>query len=390
MIVQYLNWIKGNRQLISATSVLIGAMVGVGLFGLPLAFSRAGFVVGVAFLFFVGGLVLLVDLMYAEIILRTKEDHQLVGYAEMYAGKGLRRALFFSAALNGYAGLLAYMLISGQFLSNIFSFFFYQSIDFYSILFVVVFLAILLMGIKRISFLEIAFSILFLGIVIIILGFSIPKIDLGHLIDFSSTSRYWFLPYGVLLFAFGGLSAIPIQRQILKGQEKKLFKAILIAMIFVAVLFLLFVIGVVGVTGGSAGDDSIADLFIILGDKMMVLCSLFGILAIGSCFLMLGSAFQEIFTLDFGFNRFWSWLLVVAPPIVLYFLGLRDFVSVIGLGGAVALGFEAIVIIYIYLKAKKKGNRVPESRLSMPHWILYGMMLLFALGAILKLFLDVG
>ena len=79
MIVQYLNWIKGNRQLISATSVLIGAMVGVGLFGLPLAFSRAGFVVGVAFLFFVGGLVLLVDLMYAEIILRTKEDHQLVG-----------------------------------------------------------------------------------------------------------------------------------------------------------------------------------------------------------------------------------------------------------------------------------------------------------------------
>src|SRR3989339_1673430 len=298
-------YFREDKKFYFAVSILIGTMVGVGIFGLPLAFSKASFTVGLVFLVLMAGITILIDLMYGEIILRTQEDHQFVGYSEIYVGKIFRRLLFFPVALNGYAGILAYILLSGQFLNNIFSPFFYRSSDYYSVAFFLIFSLLLLFGIKRFGWLEILLSGLFILIIVIILGFSLPQIHAANLIDFSSASNYWFLPYGVLFFAFGGLSAVPIQRQVLKGQEKKLFKAILIAMIFVAVLFLLFVIGVVGVTGGSAGDDSIADLFIILGDKMMVLCSLFGILAIGSCFLMLGSAFQEIFTLDFGFNRFW-------------------------------------------------------------------------------------
>ena len=130
-----LAYFKEDKNFYFAVSILIGTMVGVGIFGLPLAFSKASFVVGSTFLILMAGITVLIDLMYGEIILRTQEDHQLVGYSEIYVGKVFRRLLFFPVALNGYAGILAYILLSGQFLNNIFSPFFYRSSDYYSVAF---------------------------------------------------------------------------------------------------------------------------------------------------------------------------------------------------------------------------------------------------------------
>ena len=39
-----------NREFLHATSILIGTMVGVGIFGIPFAFAKAGFWVGLSFL----------------------------------------------------------------------------------------------------------------------------------------------------------------------------------------------------------------------------------------------------------------------------------------------------------------------------------------------------
>jgi len=382
-------YFREDKKFYFAVSILIGTMVGVGIFGLPLAFSKASFTVGLVFLVLMAGITILIDLMYGEIILRTQEDHQLVGYSEIYVGKIFRRLLFFPVALNGYAGILAYILLSGQFLNNIFSPFFYRSSDYYSVAFFLIFSLLLLFGIKRFGWLEILLSGLFILIIVIILGFSLPQIHAANLIDFSSASNYWSLPYGVLFFAFGGLSAVPIQRQVLKGKERKLKKAIILAVIITAILYLLFALSVVGVAGDSASDNSINDLFNILGEKMMLLCSLFGVVAAGSAFLMLGSAHKEIFSFDFGFNKFWSWILVVLPPLLLFLGGLRNFVDIIGLGGAVALGSESIILLYIYIKARVEGDRRPEYNLNLSRYVLYILAVLFSVGILLKLMLNV-
>ncbi len=386
-MIEYFN---ENKKFYLAVAALIGGTVGVGIFGIPLAFSKAGFLIGFIFLILMAGVTLLINLMYGEIILRTRQDHQLTGYAEIYAGKMYRRLLFFPLALNSYVGILAYILLSGQFLNNIFSPYFYRTSDFYSIIFFIIFSLFLLLGIKRFRWVELGLSGLFVIIIFVILGFSLPKIEWVNLIDFSAASNYWFLPYGVLFFAFGGLSAIPIQRQILKGQESKLKKAITMALIITAALYLLFALSVVGVVGDATSDNSINDLFNILGERMMFLCSLFGIMAIGSAYLMLGAGYQEVFNLDFGFRKIWSWALVVFPPFILFLGGMRNFVDIISLGGAVALGSESLILLCIYVLARKNGDRNPEYKLKLSRYLLYALVVLFAVGILLKLISDVG
>ena len=105
------------NRLLLATATLIGTIVGVGMFGLPYVASRAGVGVVVAYLVILGAVVILIHLLYGEVVLRTRGQHRLVGYAERYlgfTGKALATLVFFFGL---YGALLAYMVLGGEFLS---------------------------------------------------------------------------------------------------------------------------------------------------------------------------------------------------------------------------------------------------------------------------------
>ena len=63
---------------------------------------------------------LLVNLMAGEIVLRTKKQHQLTGYAEKYLGKWGKRLMMFSMAFSIYGALTAYLIGEGEVLKAIF------------------------------------------------------------------------------------------------------------------------------------------------------------------------------------------------------------------------------------------------------------------------------
>ena len=115
---------------------------------------------------------------------------------------------------------------------------------------------------------------------------------------------------------------------------------------------------------------------------MVILGSIFGVLAVGTSFLMIGSALDEVFRWDYGLKKGWSWLLVVLPPLVLFFIGLRAFIDVISLVGSLAVGLILLVLIFMYMEAKTKGDREPEYNLSIPKWFLYAMVVLFLAGIV--------
>ena len=117
-----------------------------------------------------------------------------------------------------------------------------------------------------------------------------------------------------------------------------------------------------------------------LGGIIIFLGSLFGFLAVSTSYLMLGTGLLEIFKLDYGFNRGVSWLFVVLPPLALFLGGLRNFIDVISLAGAVAIGLEAFVLIFVFIKAKTHGDRIPEFSLKIPAWVLYLLALVFVGG----------
>lgn len=379
-------FLKNKRSFYYAVAALAGTMVGVGVFGIPFSFAKSGFWIGAFSLIVVALITLVLDLMYGEIILRTQRIHQVTGYTEIYLGSAYKKVIFFSVALVLYSALLIYMIIAGDFLSNIFSSIIYISPATYSLVFFFVMSFLILAGIKRISWVELLLAVLFSLMIIIISAVGWPKINPAN---FSGIQKeFWFLPYGILLFAFAGFSAIPIQRELLGDKERFLKKAIILTVAFVSVLYFIFAFTVVGISGDITTPDAISGLYEFLGGKIVFLGSLFGILAVSTSFLMLGSAFLEIFNLDYGISRKLSWLLVITPPFILFLGGLRAFIGIMSLAGAVAIGLEGIIVILIYAKAKSKGDRVPEYSLELPKFIYYLMMLVFLAGIVYSIFVG--
>ncbi len=374
-----------NKKFLHATAILIGTMVGVGIFSIPLAFTKSGFAIGFLLMFVIGAVTIFFNLMYAEIILRTKRRHQLVGYTNKYVGKWAKRLIFFANVLGIYGALLVYIHYAGGFLNNIFSEFFYFRSDFYSILFFVVVSAILPFGFKTVAAIEFFLTGLFITVILMVFGVGVSHIQLENFL--SVIPSYWYLPYGVLLFAFAGLTSIPIQRQALKGQEHLLKPAIIYAVAFTGFLYLLFVVTVVGVSGFSTSDDSLQGLMDVLGSKIVFLGSFFGICAIATSFLMLGTALSDIFILDYRLKKYVAWLLVLVPPFALYLGGLRSAVDIISLVGAVAIGIEAIILLFAFRKAKEYGDRDPEFSFFLPTWAMYVLAFMFLIGIVFILFI---
>ncbi len=348
------------------------------MFGIPFAFAKAGFWIGLLFLVGIGFVTLLIDFIYGEIILRTNQPHQMVGYAQFYLGNVWKKVLFFTFVLTTYSALLAYVIIAGEFMPNVFSPIIYLSSSSFSIWFFVIASLLVLLGIRAVAWVEVILTLLFAGVIALIFIFGVGEINFSNYL--SVNKEFWFFPYGVLLFAFGGLPAIPIQRQILENQEGSLKKSITTAMLVVGLFYFIFGFTVLGISGEATSPDAISGLIDGLGGKIVFLGSLFGFLAVSTSYLMLGTALLEIFHLDYGLGRKLSWLLVVLPPFMLFLGGLRNFIDVISLAGVVGVGLEAFVLIFMYIKAKSHGDRIPEYSLSIPAWVLYLIAFVFIGG----------
>jgi tyrosine-specific transport protein len=373
-----------NKQFLSATAVLVGTIVGVGIFGIPFAFAKAGFWVGSAFLVFACVATAVFTLLFGEVVLRTKEKHQLVGYTNLYLGKTYKRIVFFAAAVGLYGSLLAYIILAGEFLNNILSYVFYSTQFNYSIIFAIVVSIGVLLGLRTGAFVELILTLFFIGVMLTIFGFGVGHIEINNLRG--ANPAFWFLPYGVLLFALSGMVSVPIQRDVLAGKERLLKKSILVAVSAVTFLYFLFALTVVGVSGDVTSPDAFSGLFDVLGAKMVFLGSLFGILAITTSFLMVGIALRRIFHLDYKIKKTMAWLLVVIPPVILFLGGLRNFIDVIGIAGSVAGGIEAIIIVFVVKSARIHGDRAPEYTVNIPNWILYTFIPIFTAGIIYALF----
>ena len=372
-----------DKNFLHATAMLIGTMVGAGIFGIPFAFAKAGFFVGFGFLIITVTITLLFDLIVAEIALRTNGQHQIVGFAQLYMGPWSKRMMFFSYLVGIYGALLAYIVIAGEFLNNIFSHFFYVAPGTYNVIFFILVSLIIPFGLRTIAAVEFVMAGLFIALILAIIAIGAPHVVVSNFLGV--TPEFWFLPYGVLLFALGGLSSVPIQRQILKGQERNLKKSIILAVLFTAVLYLLFAAVVVGVSGDVTSPEALSGLFDFLGTKIILLGSIFGVVAIATSYMMLGTAMSEIFMFDYKVPRRYAWLLVVLPPFLLYLSGLRTFIDIISLVGVFSIGLECVILLFVFRKAKSHNTREPEFSLRLPTWLLYLLGFVFLAGVVYEL-----
>ena len=361
-----------------AVATLVGSTVGVGVFGMPLVFAKAGIIPGILFLIGLTVVVVIVNLLFGEVVLRTQDIHALSGYANKYLDRISKKVLYFAYILGIYGALLSYIIISGVFASNFLPINFNSGQVIWSSLFFIIAAIIVFRGIKTVSRFDF-FMLLFLVVIVATLAsLGIGRIDLSNYILL--TREFWFLPFGVTLFALSGLSAVPLLRQAIGERGYKVKKAILFGTLIPAVIYLVFTLLVVGISGDITSPDAISGLSGFIGDGVVIIGSLFGFLAVTTSFVGLGLALFESFQYDFGFSKIQAWFLALLPPYLLFLSGMRNFIDVISLVGGVALSLEGVFVLILYMRARKKGDRIPEYSVKLPNLVIYFLILIFVMG----------
>jgi len=372
-----------DRTTIYATATLVGTIVGAGMFGIPYVVAQSGFLIGAVFLFILTLVSILLHLAYGEIAYKTPGKHRLVGYAEHYLGKYGKVIVTISLLIGFFGSLLVYIIISGEFLSELFSPLFGGSSFVYSLIFFAIGSLGVLKGLKLIEQLELVIGLLLCGIVLLIFFSGIFHLDVSNLK--SINLKQFFLPYGVILWALAGGAAVPELKEVVKGNGKSYKKAIVLGTLIPAVLYFLFMFVVVGVSGERTSPEAIQGLMGILGREITYIGAAFGALASITSFFVIGLALKKVFWYDYRINKNLSWFLVCFIPLLGFLLGLREFIPIIGFLGVFLGAIESVSIILIYKKVSRIKKADLDYNLKLPKIVIFSLIVLFILGFIYQI-----
>lgn len=365
-------------RLWKAVAIMTGTVVGAGVLGLPYVVAKAGFLTGLIAIALLGVLVILLALYFGEVVLRTKGNHQMVGYADIYLGKIGKYLLSFVFIFSVTGALTAYTIGVGASVHSVLNI---GSDLLFSLLFFAFGALCIYFGLALIENIE---FILFCGMIttiLIIIGFSFANANPAN-IDLSFHPARLLIPYGVALFAFLGLQAVPEMKIELKNKKRLLKRAIFIGMLIPAVLYIIFPAAIVSISGAATTEIATLGLSRHIGILGHILGNLFAIIAMSTSFLILGLALRDVYMYDYGLPRPLAWILTCTIPLLVAVFKVASFISIIGLVGIFMGGVEGILVVLMILRAKKHGKRVPEYSMPVNWFVLLALILLFVGGTI--------
>ena len=367
-----------DRKLFTAIATLSGTVIGAGFLGIPYVVSKSGF--GLGLIHMVGIFIIMVSLylILGEIVLSSKTLHQIPGYASKYLGRKTKHFIFLASAIGFYAAFIAYLIGEGQSLSYLF----FGNLNYvlwFGLGFFVLMALLTFKGIKVFKKVEPWVVGLVLVVVLILGVMNLGKIDLGNL-TYNNPSNL-FVPFGVVLFSFLGVSSIPEIRRVLKGNEKVMKKAIIIGALIPLIVYILFTVIVLGLYGSN-----VAEVATISFGKIV---TLLGMLTMFSAFLALGLAMQDTYRFDYGLHQKLAWFLTLIVPLLLFIpiqiFGLAGFTKVLSIGGSISGGILVIAILLIHEHLrdfKKKRHRKPEFRIHIHLLVKMLLICLFIVGIV--------
>ncbi len=340
-----------QKRFLEAVATLTGTTIGAGVLGIPYVVAQSGVLIGLLHIIIIGAAVMLVNLLLGEVVLRTKGNHQLTGYAEKYLGKAGKRLMAVTMAAGIYGALLAYIIGTGISLNSMLP---WLPPLAGSLIFFAVASAIVYFGLEAVEKSELLLAFLTLAVITAIIAGAIAS-DKFSAANFTGMNlKNAFVPYGVVLFAFLGAVAIPEMKEELGRNRKLLRKAIVIGGLIPIVLYALFAVAVVGISGASTSQVATTNLGARLGQLTAVLANLFAVLAMSTSFIALGLALKEMYVYDYRIHKRAAWLLTCAAPLGAFLFGINSFVAVLGIAGAVAGGTEGILLVRMHSKARRR------------------------------------
>jgi tyrosine-specific transport protein len=356
------------KKFVLATATLTSTIIGVGFFSLPYITNQVGLLTMLGYFLVLGGLVILIHLLFGEVALKTPDFLRLPGYAKIHLGERGKQIAVLTMILGTYGSILAYLIIGGKFLSSLSLPFLAHNEFLATLVYFLLGSIFIYLGIKSIAKLDFWSLLLVLVIMAVVFLKGLPFLRLPNVLVRDNFLNF-FLPYGPILFSLWGASMIPEIEEML-GQNKNLLKRVIFTSVLIsALVYLFFIFMVLGISGPLTTIDAISGLKGFLGGKTLVLGLLLGLVTSFTSFLALGLTLRKVFSYDLGFNKNLAFLLVCLVPLAMFLAGLQDFLKVISLVGGVMLGVEGTLILLMYNKIK------PEKK-----WLIYPLILIFLLG----------
>jgi len=359
---------------------MIGSIIGVGVFGLPYAFAQSGYLLGLLVLFFVAIILTLLQLMYAEVAVQTPGKHRLIGYVRKYMGEGWSWAAMIALSASLWGAMIAYIIIGGEFVYALVSPLTGGSVVVFSFFVALLSSVLMFKGLKFVSKIDMVLVVVLLFVFLFIFLASLPHIELKNL-TYVNLDKI-FIPYGVALFSLSGIGAVPEIKELLGRRKNLLPYAVVVGLLVIITIYVSFSFAVIGVTGTATTQAAFEGLIPVLGPTFRIVASLLGALTVISIFTVLGVIMIDTFENDFGVPHFPAWILVSGVPIVLFLLGLREFIETVSFVGTVFSGFLGIIIVLMFERMRKTPICKTHHCLDMPRAVSWVIIAVFMGGII--------
>jgi len=360
------------KNFIYPISVLSGTIIGVGIFSLPYITSKVGFWVMSGFFLVLGILVILVHLFFGELAIKTPDYKRLPGFAKFHLGNWGEKVAYVSIILGIFGAILAYLIVGGEFLANLFMPIFGGNSIIWTLLYFAIGAILILFGIKAICKVEFWGLVLFFVILFIIFLKSFPQIKLINLFP-SPDFSHLFLPYGAVLFSLWAGDLIPEVEEMM-GEKKELLKKIIPISILIPIFaYLFFIYLILGITGSQTTEAALTGLRDFLGPGLFNLGLFFGVLATFTSFISLGLTLRKVFWYDLKIEKNLAWAITCFIPLILFLIGIKNFIPVISFVGGIMLGIDGILILLMYQKISQRK------------FLIYPLLLIFLIGIIYEI-----
>lgn len=371
--------IKNMKDFLRATATLSGMIIGVGIFGVPYVASKYGLDTVLFWIVILGGVSLTLSLFYGQIVMHTPGRHRLAGYVSRYFGKNWKRPILILDILRSWGLQIAYLIVGGTFLCALLKPYFGGDVFFYSVILfacvaLVTFFGTRMLG--QVEFLMTGFLVLAMFAVSFkgLAHFNIQNFILGNANNF-------FAPYGVVMVALSGVAAIPELWDITHRKPRVFQASIIVGTLIPVLVTALFALGVVGASGINTSKEAIMGLEISLGPNIVMLGALAGFLAVITSYFVIALYLQETLRYDFLVKHTPAWFFATAIPLVLFVVGMQDFIAIVDIVGSIFMGLEGLLIIGLGMLIMSKHRK--------GHWSVFGLGILmagmFVFGIIQKL-----
>jgi amino acid permease len=361
------------RLILGSSAILAATTLGAGIFSLPYVFKVSGWIIGLIYLIVLSAIVIFVHYLYWQALAKVNEKKRLLGLAENYLNKG-----YFSLASVAIVGgllltLVAYLILGGKFMEMVFpSLGWFAGIITFWILgsFPLIFRSI------RLSKFE-SFGTLLMAAIIILIFATASDIALPRAVEIDFNNI--FLPFGAILFSLAGWTAIEpmFENASVSGlRNNKIVSMLVLGTLAIAILYVFFVLGVFG-SAGTITKDTISGLANWPYWKIQILGWL-GLFAIWTSYIPIGLEVKNSLVKDLKVNNFLGLGVVIISPLLLLFLGLKDFFTVVGLIGGIFLSVQYLSIILV---ARKILNISPVKKIFVNLSIA-----IFVLGAVYEVY----